>query len=146
MEELKSSLPFDEVKEALRQNTVTITSVSLSDYKMRKVLTNIDRGDEPLSVSLYTMDNEKVRGYMPSKVWWDGGINMLYYTSPTMPVAARPFGDAPVYCFTTSLTGQDITYDANWRVFIDQIITPTGVLLMVMFDEETYRDIIHKEL
>lgn len=152
MTELKSSLPFEEVKEAIaeekRLNTMTITTVLLDRCKSTRARLNMEADGVPLDVVVYEIDNEKVLGYLPSKVWWhtDEGLELLYYVSPALPQQARPFGDEPVYCFYTLMENQSFTYDATWRVFLDQVQTPAGTLLVCMFNKDLYEHIVREEI
>jgi len=151
MTELKSSLPFEEVKQQMeeekRLNTMTIKTVSVSQCKSRRVRLEMEADGVPLDVALYEIDNEKVLGYLPSKVFWhnDDGLRLLYYVSPALPDQARPFGEKPVYCFYTMLDNANFTYDANLRVFLDQIPTPAGYILVCMFNEDQYKHIVREE-
>lgn len=143
MTELKSSLPFEEVKAA---STLTIYPVALRDCGYKKARLNFIIDDEQIVANLYEVTNEKVLGYLPSRVWHNDGFNLLYYIGEAMPSQARPFGDKPVYCFHIPLSTKPIEYDANWRVFIDQIAVRDDMYLFVMFNEDQYQDIVNEIL
>ena len=137
----ESSLPFAEVKAA---STMTIFPLALQSCDSKMAVLNFIIDDKQITAPLYEITNEKVLGYLPSRVWYDGGISLLYYISEALPDQARPFGDKPVYCFYIPIGTKPIEYDANWRVFIDQVKTDSGMLLVVMFNESEHKNIVNK--
>jgi hypothetical protein len=143
--DLKSTLPPPEEMKALQ--TMTVTTKKLADFTSKKVKVNFFTDGEPVTAALYEIDDPKIVGYMPSKMWWSNdGLYMLYYTCQGMPAAARPFGDKPVYCFCFLYENREVEYDANWRVFLDQINTPGGMLFVAMFGNDLYNEIVKEEV
>lgn len=146
MSELKSTLPLEEAKAI---NTMTITTRLLKSFDHKRVLVNFDYNGQPVETTIYTLTDEKVAGYLPSKVWWDDkkdDLCLLYYVSPALPDQARPFGTKPVHCFVIDYDHGDVEYDPMWRVFIDQVKTPTGMMIVVMFNDDLYKQIVNKEI
>lgn len=146
MSELKSTLPLEEAKAI---NTMTITTRLLKSFDHKRVLVNFDHNGEPVETTVYTLIDEKVAGYLPSKVWWDDkkdDLCLLYYVSQALPDQARPFGNKPVHCFVIDYDHGDVEYDPMWRVFIDQVKTPYGMMIVVMFNDDLYKQIVNKEI
>jgi hypothetical protein len=99
-----------------------------------------------LVVNVYRIDNVRTQGYIPSKVWWseqDDDINFLYYTSPTLPTAARPFGDNWCYAFTKSIrTDELIDYPIDARVLVDQVMIGSNMHYLFLFADDQMHHIL----
>jgi hypothetical protein len=150
MPDLTSSLPPAEYIND--QQSITISNISLGGFPCRQLLTrfgvtNTDSGtSEPLTVNVYRIDNERTRGYIPSKTWWtseDDDIHLLYYTSPTLPPAARPFGDSPCYAFTRSIQmNESIDYPIDTKVLVDQILISGHMHYLFLFAEDQMKHVL----
>lgn len=130
-----------------------IYRTQLCDFPYNHVKTHLDLVDErtkkrsAVSANIYRIDDPNVIGYMPSKIWHDdGGFNMLFYTSPALPNAARPFGDKPCYAFTLYVRyGISVEYDWQTRIFIDQIQTKVGMAYVFLFSEVDAKSIMQTQ-
>jgi len=148
---MKSILPT--ASEVLANQSMRIYRTTLDKFKYKQVKTKFDFVDEqtqkrtPVSANIYKIDDPKSLGYMPSKIWHhDGAFNLLFYTSPTMPDTARPFGNAPCYAFTLFVRdGTSVEYDWQTRIFIDQIPTNIGMAYMFIFAEVDAKSIMQTQ-
>lgn len=107
----------------------------------------------PLVATLLHLDDERIKGFMPSKVWADSyqspqhELNILYYINTTMPLAVKPFKDNTYLMYFMPAPGDVIEYDVNVRFFMDQVMVPDlGMIYVVMFGDESYKDIVIREL
>ena len=150
--------PLEKVREL---NTMKIITVNTKMFESRIVetaltLTNtLSEGpySRPLVATLYKINDERVKGFIPTKVWVDVEdvtpyFNVLYYCTPTLPQAATPFkGDTYLMYFMPS-EGDVVEYDFNIRFFMDQVpsIKHKGAVWFVaIFGDEVYDDLIVKE-
>lgn len=148
---MKSILPpVGEVKAA---QSMRIYRTTIDKFKYTQVKTHIEFVDETTgertnaSPNVYRIDDEKILGYMPSKIWHhEGTFNLLFYTSPMMPDTARPFGNAPCYAFTLFVRdGTSVEYDWQTRIFIDQIPTIIGMAYVFIFAEADAKSIMQTQ-
>lgn len=148
---MKSLLPSQEAVNTAQMMCIYRTRLGL--FKHNNVKTNIELVDTQTgrrsyaSPNVYRIDDPKVIGYMPSKMWHDdNGFNMLFYTNPAMPDAARPFGTNPCYAFTLYVReGTSVEYDWQTRIFIDQIPTNVGMAYMFIFAEADAKSIMQTQ-
>ena len=148
---MKSLLPS--AAEVNETQMMRIYRTQLNQFKYRNIKTNIEFVDETsgkrtcASPNIYRIDDPKVVGYMPSKIWHDDdGFNLLFYTSPSLPNAARPFGDRPCYAFTLFVRyGTSIEYDWQTRIFIDQVQTKVGMAYVFLFSEADAKSIMQTQ-
>lgn len=148
---MKSLLPS--ASEVNETQMMRIYRSQLNNFKYNNVKTNIELVDETngertiASPNIYRIDDPKTIGYMPSKIWHDDdGFNMLFYTNPAMPNAARPFGDRPCYAFTLFVRyGTSVEYDWQTRIFIDQIQTKVGMAYVFLFSEADAKSIMQTQ-
>lgn len=150
MTELQSVLP---PAEDVEQQTITILPVTLGRFQHKEVetrftITNTSKHTtRPLIATVYRMDDERIVGYIPSKTWWnraDGELCFLYYTSPTLPAAARPFGSKPCYAFTRIINHEDevIDYPIEARILIDQVLIVDRMYYVFLFADEQARNVM----
>lgn len=148
---MKSLLPSQ--GDVCASQMMRIYRTQLNKYKYNNIKTNIELVDETsgkrstASPNVYRIDDEKILGYMPSKIWHDtDGFNLLYYTSPALPHTARPFGDKPCYAFTLFVRyGTSVEYDWQTRIFIDQIPTKVGMAYVFMFSEADAKTVMQTQ-
>lgn len=141
MSNMQSMLPS--AKEVTQTQMMRIYRTMLNKFEYKNVKTAIELVDETsgkrsfASPNVYRIDDPNITGYMPSKIWHDdNGFNLLFYTSPSMPPASRPFGDRPCYAFTLFVRyGLSVEYDWQTRIFIDQIQTKVGMAYVFIFSE-----------
>lgn len=101
---------------------------------------------------LSVISDENVRGYLPSRVWYDrdaGVFRVSYYTNPTLHVNARPFKDGNTYVLVF-MPEEDTVYQypEDWRVFIEHVVyppAPIGIAYVMIFGEEMYNEIIAED-
>lgn len=156
---MESNLPNFE--EMVAQHTVRIERLRLGDMTSSPrtlKLNTVTAGssiEQPITVELYELNDDRVRGYLPSKVWYrDPGydvdercygdhINMVFYTSGAFPDIAKPFGTGKAWmCVVPIDDYTTVTYPVGTRIFIDQIQTPTVTLYTFVFGEDAYDDIV----
>lgn len=150
MTELQSLLPPPEV--IREQQSITIRHVQLGTCERKKLLTRFGITDTvtgamtPIEATVYRVADPCILGYIPSKLWWNAGsgeIYMLYYTSPTLPPAARPFGDKPCYVFTRLIRNNEtIDYPIDARILIDQLLIDGDMFYVFMFADDQAKHIL----
>lgn len=146
MERSSALPPIDEVRE---QSTMQIITVSTKPFRRETVKTSlcvVSEGGKRSNVvsSLITFDDKRVKGYMPSKVWWndrDECFDVLFYVNSSLPKSVRPFKDNTYLLYVYPQYGQTLEYDVNIRVFIDQVKTNVGMAHVFMFGDESYHAI-----
>lgn len=149
-ETLQSLLPPPEVIHV--QQSITIRHIQLGTCGSRKLLTrfgitNTETGEaSPITATVYRINHMSILGYIPSKLWWNadnGEIYLLYYTSPTLPAAARPFGDKPCYVFTRRIRDNEtVDYPIDARVLIDQLLIDGSMFYVFMFADDQAKHIL----
>lgn len=138
--------PVDVVR---AQHTMKMERIIVQNFPFEKRETLVDiisrSGTSTRAiVNLYNVDDDRTRGYLPSKVWKvDGSTEMVFYCTPSLPAGARPFGEGPMYVFEL-LVGSQVTveYDVEARLFVDQVVTPNGVWYVFVFGEDQLGKII----
>jgi hypothetical protein len=150
MTEMQSLLPPPEVIQ--EQQSITIRHVRLSQSEGRKLdtrfgVTNLGTGiATPIKATIYRIADPCVLGYIPSKLWYkpsNDDIYLLYYTSPTLPAAARPFGDKPCFVFTRRVKDDEtIDYPIDARVLIDQLMIDGEMFYIFMFADDQAKSIL----
>lgn len=101
---------------------------------------------------LSVISDDDVRGYLPSRVWYDnasGVFRVSYYTNPTLHVNARPFKDGNTYVLVFMPEEDKVyQYPEDWRVFIEHVVCPVapiGIAYVMIFGEEMYSEIIAED-
>jgi hypothetical protein len=101
---------------------------------------------EPITANIYRIDDARTKSYIPSKAWWssdDDDIHLLYYTSPTLPSAARPFGDKPCYAFTKAIKDNEtIDYPIDAKILIDQLLINGSMHYLFLFADDQAKSIL----
>ena len=128
---MESSMPdFEEIR---MERTMQIYQINTSRYRwVMPVETLIDiREPDGSRAKLVThvtiVDDQQIKGYLPSRCWFDGNddLRMTFYATPSLPPAARPFGEGPLYVFWIDVRdGQVIEYDIDTTVFIEHMANP----------------------
>ena len=115
------------------ETTLNITSV-------------LDGTTKPVITTLYTIDDKVVGEYLPSRVWFAGedGVTLLYYVSPSLPNQVRPFKDGKSYALVIPMDNimDTVDYNAELRLLIDQVETPSGISYVLMFADDVYDKIV----
>ncbi|TFG98712.1 hypothetical protein E4H12_05285 [Candidatus Thorarchaeota archaeon] len=156
-EEQKSVLPpIEEVREASTMKVVTVNTKQFEKTLVETALRAIhpDGTSDPLIANIMTIADERVKGFMPSKVWadlhpqhnWTGDFNVLYYVNPILPQAVKPFQDNTYLLYFHHNPNDVIEYDINLRIFMDQVPTHKGNVFVIMFGDETAGEIVVKDL
>lgn len=98
-----------------------------------------------LTATVFKIEDEAVGGYLPTRVWHDSTqIVLLYYVSKSLPDTVRPFGKV-TYAIVIPMSSTDtiVEYDLSLRVFIDQVISPSGEMFYtILFGQEVYDQLI----
>lgn len=142
MNELSSFLPLIEPHDTPKMR---IERITLESFPSHRCKTNIHLatsvGTSPIFAHVYKIDNPLTNGFIPTKVWHaDDSLQFLYYVSKFLPPAARPFGDDPCYVFVVyTRDGDAVEYDADIRLYIDQVLTPCGMAYVFIFGEQEMR-------
>ena len=142
---MESTLPsLEEMREA---NTMKIVSIGTKFLSKSVVKTGLHRCDAagcvyPVVGDLYVIDDQRVQGFMPSKVLWcDDEYRVIYYVCHSLPQNVRPF-EGNTYMLVFDVAVNDvIEYGMTMRLFIDQIVVDDRVKYIVMFGDETYNEI-----
>lgn len=138
--------PLEEIREA---NTMRIIVVDSNDFAKEVLKTSMfsvghDDEREPLYATVVKITDERVKGFMPSKVWWDDAteqFQLLYYVNPSLPKATKPFKDNTYMMYVYVDNCPELEYDLSMRLFIDQVNTVYGMMHVIMFGDET-RDLL----
>lgn len=145
----ESNLPSAEQIRAER--TMRIERRVLSQYDNELVKLHFDavnvRGDKRAVIcKMSTIDDDHIRGLLPSKCWIDddGELHIVWYSTDGFPVAARAFGSGRTYVakfivddYTT------IEYDVQTRVFIDQVLDSRGKCwYVIMFGDNVFDEVV----
>jgi hypothetical protein len=146
----KSFLPrSEEVLEEIKANMMRVEVISLymddSELVLSAFKLDVDGIEEDCYVKILEIDDKRVRGYIPSKVWYDkdGYINVLYYVSGGLPEAVRPFKGKTYLMWRYMELDKTLVYDGNIRMFMDQIMGYDGRMMYVwVFDEGSINDIL----
>lgn len=108
-----------------------------------------DRNDptgepRPIRELVYKLDNQATIGYLPTKIWCeDSAFQLLYYVSPDLPPAAKPFGTDPCYMFAVfPQRNEAVEYPSDIRIFIDQVMTPLGMAYVFIFGENQMNQVL----
>jgi hypothetical protein len=146
---LRSTLPpVDDIKEKLR-----IVRIVLSKFPSKTVEMHVEvlDGDQkrPVYALVTIIDSDAVRGYLPTKLFpTNEGVEVLFYTNPKLPDAARPFKQGKTYIALAVVEyNKVIQYDADLRVLIDQFVSLDGELVYVfVFGDEQYDSIVMRTI
>lgn len=154
--ELKSNMPSAGEAEQMRlEQVMRIELVVVTDGEADVVELNIDTvlgngagARKPVVCNMWTIDEDRVRGYLPSKVWWDHQrrLHAVFYCSSALPAAVRAFGDGPTYVCTVAINEwATVEYSTEMRLFIDQVQMPDGgTWYVIMFGENERSKIVAK--
>lgn len=156
---MESSLPLPE--EILVQKTMSIVRINVTDqpYHMAKttLFISTQRGVRiPLEAPVYVIDDERVRGYIPTKsliydydliddTHQNPHLEMVFFTSPSLPDQVRPFAGGKTYVMLFRATlDMVLEYDIEQRILIDQqVVSATGdVYYIIVFGHKQYDDIV----
>lgn len=98
---------------------------------------------------LSVLDEDSVRGYLPSKIWhysYDDLFRLSYYTNDGLNNNVRPFGNGKTYALVLHPDdGEVYYYPIEWRVFIEHVVCPSapaGIAYVFLFGEDLYDQII----
>jgi hypothetical protein len=150
------------VEQVRDEQTMKIITVSTSGLKRQFVKTTLEislpnaspnEPPVPLYAYLVKLDDNRIKEYMPSKVWYDPSektglgtlhnFNILFYVNKTMPQTVRPFKENTYVMFFVPQKGEVIEYNCNIRLFMDQVLTEEGEMaFVIMFGEEEYGQIV----
>lgn len=144
--------PPEEILEERERNTMTLRRICVTDMPSTVVQTTLFRkvaGDQeprPLFAMLYTIDDDLVRGYIPTKsLLYSGVLEMVFFVSPSLPAQVRPFGDGKthVLMFSVDVT-TEVSYDIEKRILLDQQVDASmgEVYYIVVFGDKQYDDIV----
>lgn len=159
---MESSLPpAEEILEERERNTMKLVRICVTDLPITSVTTTLFVSTEriepfPLTGALYTIDDDRVRGYIPTKsllmaadshdqYYGDVELEMVFFCSPSLPDQVRPFGTGKTHVLFFRVTpDMVIEYDINLRILIDQqVVSSTGeVYYIVVFGDKQYNDIV----
>lgn len=140
------------VEEARNIYNMRIEGIVLNDYWTESdVESSFDvqtlTGDvTPAMFKLYKVDEDRVRGYMPSKILYDPMLDSLvctFYCNDTLPDRVRPFGTDAMYIaeYTPSSVTDTLMYNIEYRLFVDQVMTPSGIKYVFVFGQQTYEQV-----
>lgn len=134
-------------KPVMRMERLRLEGLAMRWCETRMTITNKSDGtSKPLRAGVIKVDNESTLGYIPTKCWYDhanAAIVLLYYISSALPNAARPFGNKPCYIYTVKTTDYLVVeYDAETRIFIDQVATDEGMMYMFIFGEDDMQKVL----
>lgn len=158
-EQQQSGLPsLEQVRE---EQTMRIYTINTKQFPSKRVETTLrltnpvgTPNDRPMIGVLINIDDKRIKEFMPSKVWaseqtqrHEVVFDVLFYVNTTLPKAVRPFKDNTYLLYFFPGYGDVIEYNAEMRIFMDQVHVPKfGTAYVIMFGEETYNDIIIKEV
>jgi len=122
---------------------VSIITVCLETFPSAIVEVRVGMGEEGfgnrITAAIYRLTDDRIIGYMPSRAFYhENKLFLLYYVNPDMPVASRPFGGDYCYAFVHRFDPSEgeLIYNADTRVFIDQVINNDGQMnFLFMFGE-----------
>ena len=110
------------------------------------IKSNTDGSTTPVVATLYTIADDIVGEYLPSRVWFSSeyGVTLLYYVSSTLPSQVRPFKNGKSYVLVIPIDDilDVVDYDADLRLLIDQVETPSGISYVIMFADDVYEKLI----
>jgi hypothetical protein len=135
----------DEIKANMMRVEVISLYMDDSELVLSAFKLDVDGIEEDCYVKILEIDDKRVRGYIPSKVWYDkdGYINVLYYVSGGLPEAVRPFKGKTYLMWRYMELDKTLVYDGNIRMFMDQIMGYDGRMMYVwVFDEGSINDIL----
>lgn len=155
-EELVSGMPpIEEVREANTMKIITVNTYHFEQTLVETALRTVhpDGTSDPLIANIMTISDERVKGFMPSKVWTNPKesiglppFNILYYVNSALPQAVKPFKDNTYLMYFRPKPEDVIEYDINLRIFMDQIQTNMGTVFVAMFGDEVAGEIVVKDL
>lgn len=104
------------------------------------VSTNINVQQRPWSGCMYTITDPRLVGLLPSKaIYIDGNsvgtaqLLMTFYYNKSLPAAARALGKSqPSVIAIAQSAGDQLSYNKNLRIFVDNQATSNGVLINVI--------------
>lgn len=102
--------------------------------------------DTSIKLEVFKIADERVRGWIPNKVWWDDNAQqwvILFYSSQAVAIKDRPLKNN--YCCIAMLDStcyQSIGYHVEAKIVIDQIKGPDNRMFYVFVFNEAATDII----
>lgn len=157
MDMLQTLLPSPEdALEDRTNNTMTLRRITVTALPCKVVQTTLfqqyagDAFPTPLWADLYTIDDDSVRGYIPTKSLFgcNNHLEMVFFVSPSLPPQVRPFGEGKTHVLVFDVPNEcAISYDIEKRILLDQQVNPaTGIVYyIVVFGDKQYTDIIIEE-
>jgi len=154
--ELKSHLPLvEEIMEEKRHCMMNVKNVSIHHDQWKVVKTLFEVRDE-VSGEVYSfvgklgiLEDDCILGYLPSKIWVEGGdegeietFRFLFYINDSLPDQLRPFKEKTYVLWNLIKSNHTLLYDLNTRLFMDQIKTDIGWIYVMVFDEANYKLIV----
>ena len=129
--------------------TMSIVRVAVTDLAIKIAFTtlNVLRNGirTQLVCDMYTLDDDRIRGYLPAKSFCFGPsrIELMFYTSPSLPDAARPFESGNTYVLVYECD-VDVTveYDIEHRILVDQQVSGSKVIYIIIFGDKQYSSLI----
>jgi len=162
--ELQSFMPpFEEVKNEVMMSMQIVSLRTSKDSGVTNdaVMTtmeweNTNGETAPVHGILTKIDRDDVRGYLPSRIWYNNtkaAFNLSFYTNSTLPDGVKPFRNGPTYVLVVSMRDANVwpklNYPADWTVFIEHVVTPdsvNGVTYVFVFGENLYDEIIARKV
>jgi len=147
MNEVTTSLP--PIEEIRKQNTMRIITIDSSRYLCETKKTALDVVDidgqiKSVYAKIIAIDDPRVNQFMPSKVVWNDkseAFDVIFYVADSLPKAVRPFEGNTYLMYFYPNYGDEVHYDVTMRLFIDQVKTPHGLAMIVMFGDEVYNHV-----
>lgn len=147
---METGLPS--MEESVNLYKMRIEGIWLKDYECNRVQTTFDVQQSPADVSplymeLYEISEPRIQGYMPSKIMYDArreDLACTFYCNDTLPDRVRPFGTDPMYVgvYYPDDVRDTVLYDIECRLFVDQVVTGSGIAYVFVFGQETYEKIV----
>ena len=147
--------PLEDIREEQTMRIYTITTDKFERIQVETTLmvSHPDKAPRPLVATVIMIDDDRVKEYMPSKVWATASpfdrpvFKVLYYINTSLPQAVKPFKDNTYLMYFIPDDDEVIEYDVNVRMFMDQVAVPGhGMVYVLMFGNESYDDIVVKDL
>lgn len=144
---METNLP--PIEEVQATQYMQIVRICLNEYVQEHVTTKLysvidGKPAKQIETSLIEIDDDRIRGYIPSKIFVVGdSIQLLFYTSPSLPDGARPFGKGKTYVVLYFPRPDEVVeYDVDTRVLVDQLIIRDRLAYVFLFEEKKYKEMI----
>lgn len=130
----QGEIPVSNLK-ADYQVQIEIVLIGSGVQSARELL--ITKDGENTIGTVYVIDKDICRKYLPSRVYWDESVKdfaLMYYTNPHLNPPRFLEDDEMLYCVTVPLLHASVyKYDMRARVFIDQIKVGTEMFCVFLF-------------